>query len=143
MAFIKYLVAIFATAVPATLANPDCSPTGAGTCTLTIWGDKAMESIANPPWFPILRDRMDWKHAVISNNACEDISGDVKPYQGYAMDSQLPYTVVFERLSPYGNYNSFRFCYAGSCYDGGAACEIRSQTGDYWETNYCRRAFDC
>lgn len=143
MNLFKYLIAAVATVGPLALANPDCTPTGAGTCTLTIWGDKKDTSIANPPWLPVIVSEMIWKHAVISNNACEDIGGDVTPYEGYAMPSQLPYTVVFERLDRWGDWNNFRFCYAGTCYDGGAACEKRVVQGEFYLQNYCRRAFNC
>ncbi|KAF9058159.1 hypothetical protein BJ165DRAFT_1589187 [Panaeolus papilionaceus] len=115
-----------------------CTPTGPGVCNVAFQG--------NAQWFTIGFDRryeaVSWYNMNIYDNTCRIIGFRERPKEGNAVTSELPYTIVINRLVSQGDYNWINFCYAGKCQDGGFACERdRPQAVDAELT--CRKAFDC
>ncbi|KAF9058153.1 hypothetical protein BJ165DRAFT_1426023 [Panaeolus papilionaceus] len=126
------LLASVALLVTRTAAQVLCSPTGPGVCNLAFQG--GVVSIGGSLGGP---DQVLWLRMGIFNNSCRVIGNKSFPQEGDAVASELPYTIVINRLVPTGDYNWIKFCYAGTCYDGGFAC-ARDGT-----TLTCRKAFNC
>ncbi|KAH8658145.1 hypothetical protein BX600DRAFT_514660 [Xylariales sp. PMI_506] len=108
-----------------------CTSQGAGSCNLSLIGIYTDE---------ISGTLFEWQSLGIFNNACVEIGGVSRPWQGEAVDSQLPYTVVLEYLpSGYnvGDPTVIGMCYAGYCYTGNFACNV------YGSYLFCEHGFPC
>ncbi|KAH8805050.1 hypothetical protein F5884DRAFT_798306 [Xylogone sp. PMI_703] len=125
------LLASQAAAIPHELssraADNECVPQGAGSCNFVLWASVDANGDGG----------VYWTGATIYDNACNSIGGVFYPTQGEAIDSQLPYTVVIERLVYSGDFQSIGMCYAAYCYQGDFAC---SQTGSIIS---CAHGFPC
>ena len=79
-----------------------------------------------------------WTTAVIYNYECDTIGGPYDPpFQGLAMDSQLPYTVDLTYLPTNDASGNIGFAYGGYYFEGQFACS--GDTG----LMKCQHAFPC
>jgi hypothetical protein len=84
-----------------------------------------------------VKDGSDWFRAEIYDSYCNIIGYYDNPYQGLAIDSQLPYTVDLNYLSFGSDFHTIGMCYAAYCFQGTFDCYM------YGDAVSCQHAFPC
>jgi hypothetical protein len=79
---------------------------------------------------------VSWEQAIIYDNACNPIGYYNNPYQGIAIDSQLPYTVVLMTLNTEGYYDTIGMAYAGYSFTGILLATVRMDPLGITTTTY-------